>query len=335
MYKKTEVNKKFTKLTHKGVSLIILIVTIIVIIILASVIILTISKNNPIESAKEAQFKEDIRTFQYELNLYISKEYAATGGKRDKKIDELDFEKIKEYIPSFSEKYREKIVIQDDELRYTDKIVETEKEWLKELNIKEIEPLLPEVYTELEYIEKDGFTQFINTGLIPQPDWTYEFDFERIGSFSYLCGSDESYKEGSFNISIDLKTGEGLRTLNFGTWFSTSKITLPINKRMIITKKPNQFIIGTNIYNIEIGDTYANYPLVIFTTNRNGTPQLNSIFIQQYRLYSFKITDENGNLIQELLPALDKNGVVGMYDTVKRKFHYNGGTGEFIAGPKK
>ena len=190
-------------------------------------------------------------------------------------------------------------------------------------------------YQRLEYIEKDGNTQYINTGLIPQPDWTYEFDFERIGSFSYLCGSDESYKEGSFNISIDLKTGEGLRTLNFGTWFSTSKITLPINKRMIITKKPNQFIIGTNIYNIEIGDTYANYPLVIFTTNRNGTPQLNSIFIQQYRLYSFKITDENGNLIQELLPALDKNGVVGMYDTVKRKFHYNGGTGEFIAGPKK
>ena len=191
-----------------------------------------------------------------------------------------------------------------------------------------------EKYTQLEYIEKDGFTQYINTGLIPQPDWTYEFDFERIGNFNYLCGSDKGYKEGSFNISIDLGKNEGLRTLNFGTFFYNSGITPPINKRMIITKKPNQFIIGTNTYKIDKGNIKAEYPLVIFTTNRRGTPQVSRIFIQQYKLYSFKITDENGNLIQKLLPALDKNGVVGMYDTVKRKFHYNEGAGEFIAGPK-
>lgn len=73
---------------------------------------------------------------------------------------------------------------------------------------------------------------------------------------------------------------------------------------------------------------------MIFTTNRNGTPQVSRIFIQQYKLYSFKITDENGNLIQKLLQSLDKNGVVGMYDTVNKEFHYNEGAGEFIAGPK-
>lgn len=195
-------------------------------------------------------------------------------------------------------------------------------------------------YQRLEYIEKDGNTQYINTGLIPQPDWTYEFDFERTGKFSYLCGSDSAWSLGSFNISIDLNShggvsGIGLRTLNFGKLYVSSNLIPEINERLIIKKTPNQFIIGTNVYNIEIGDTYAQYPLVIFTTNRNGTPQLDSIFIQQYRLYSFKITDGNGNLIQELLPALDKNGVVGMYDTIKRKFHYNQGTGEFIAGPIK
>ena len=56
--KKTKVNKNFTKLTHKGVSLIVLIVTIIVIVILTVTVILTLSNNNPIESAKEAQFKK-------------------------------------------------------------------------------------------------------------------------------------------------------------------------------------------------------------------------------------------------------------------------------------
>ena len=48
----------------KGISLIVLIVTIIVIIILAAAVILTLSKNNPVGSAKEAKFKEDIRSFK-------------------------------------------------------------------------------------------------------------------------------------------------------------------------------------------------------------------------------------------------------------------------------
>ena len=64
----------FTKLTHKrGISLIVLIVTIIVIIILAAAVILTISKNNPVSSAKEATFKEDVTAMQDELSMYLSK----------------------------------------------------------------------------------------------------------------------------------------------------------------------------------------------------------------------------------------------------------------------
>ena len=59
----------------KGISLIVLIITIIVVIILAAAVILTLSKNNPIESAKEATFKEDVRAYQDELNMYISTEY--------------------------------------------------------------------------------------------------------------------------------------------------------------------------------------------------------------------------------------------------------------------
>ena len=85
-----EVNKK-------GISLIVLIVTIIVIIILAAVVVLTITKNNPIENAKEAAFKEDVRTFQDELSLTIFKEYTDTQGKRTKKIDAKGND-IKKYI---------------------------------------------------------------------------------------------------------------------------------------------------------------------------------------------------------------------------------------------
>ena len=120
----------------KGISLIVLIVTIIVIIVLAAVVILTLSKNNPIESAKEARFKEDVRTFQDELALAVSKQYTAAGGHRDEKISTSDFNEIQDYIPSFSEKYTDKFVIENDELVYTSKVTETEKVYLSSLNIK-------------------------------------------------------------------------------------------------------------------------------------------------------------------------------------------------------
>lgn len=201
----------------------------------------------------------------------------------------------------------------------------------RRLMCKKIEGELPSGYKKLNYLEKDGYTQYINTGIIPQPEWTYEFDFERIGHFSYLCGSDLSWDKGAFNLSIDLTASSynpGLRTVNFGTLF-ISKIIPQINQRMIITKTPNQFIIDSNIFNIPLGTVKAEYPLVIFTTNRNGQPQM---YTQQYRLYGFSIKKANDELIMNLLPCLDRNGTPCMFDTVSRKPLYNEGTGEFLYG---
>ena len=197
---------------------------------------------------------------------------------------------------------------------------------------KKSESELPSGYTKLNYLEKDGNTQYINTGIIPQPEWTYEFDFERIGDFSYLCGSDLTYSSGAFNISINLKVNEGLRTVNFRTELFKSGINPQINQRMIIAKTPNQFIIGSKIFNIEIGTVKAEYPLVIFTTNRNGQPQIAEAWVQQYRLYGFSIKNAKAEFIMNLLPCLDKNGTPCMFDTVSKKPFYNQGTGEFLYG---
>ena len=133
---KEKQKNKFTKLTHKrGISLIVLIVTIIVIIILAAVVVLTITKNNPVESAKESTFKEDVRNFQDELAITVAKEYTDKQGQRDQKISTSDYDKIKEYIPSFTEKYKDKFIIQDDQLVGTDSLSEKEKTWANDLNI--------------------------------------------------------------------------------------------------------------------------------------------------------------------------------------------------------
>lgn len=122
---------------RKGVSLIVLIVTIVVLIILATSIILTLSKNNPIEMAREAKFKEDIRGFQDELALAITQEYAVSNGFRNSKINLEGYDNIKAKIPSFTNEYAEFLVIEDDKIVCVDdNIGEKKINWLKELNVE-------------------------------------------------------------------------------------------------------------------------------------------------------------------------------------------------------
>ena len=126
--------------SKKGISLIVLIITIIVVIILAAVVIITINKNNPVESAKEATFKEDVRSFQDELDMYISNEYTKLQGMRDSKISTKKiparYDEMKNYISSYKEKYDKKLGIEDDKIVYFPKeVTNNEKKWLEDLNI--------------------------------------------------------------------------------------------------------------------------------------------------------------------------------------------------------
>ena len=101
----------FTKLTHKkGISLIVLIVTIIVIIILAAAVILTISKNNPVSSAKEATFKEDMSNIQDELSMYLSKKYTDNPTSFDKSSVNLSGDSMVTELPS-TKKYKDKVSV--------------------------------------------------------------------------------------------------------------------------------------------------------------------------------------------------------------------------------
>ena len=74
MKEKKRNNKK------RGISLIVLVITIIVIIILAVAVIFSIANNNPIENAKEARFRNDVKTMQEELELLKASNYAKNNG---------------------------------------------------------------------------------------------------------------------------------------------------------------------------------------------------------------------------------------------------------------
>ena len=131
---KTDVNKNFTKLTHKrGISLIVLIVTIIVIIILAAAVILTISKNNPVSSAKEATFKEDMTSIQDELSMYLSKKYTDNPTSFDKSSVNLSGDAMVAELPS-TKKYKDKVSVIKGKLAWNGETENnTEYKWFSEV----------------------------------------------------------------------------------------------------------------------------------------------------------------------------------------------------------
>ena len=141
---KIEQKGSFTKLIHKkGISLIVLIVTIIVIIILAAAVILTITKNNPVSSAKEATFKEDMANIQDELSMYISKKYTDNPTSFEKSSINLSGNSMVTDLPS-TKKYKDKVSVVEGNLvvNNNSKVNTDEKKWFNEVigntsNVKE------------------------------------------------------------------------------------------------------------------------------------------------------------------------------------------------------
>ena len=133
-YEKIKQKDNFTKLTHRrGISLIALVVTIIVIIILAAAVILTITKNNPVSSAKEATFKEDMSNIQDELSMYLSKKYTDNPTSFKKSSVNLSGDSMVTELPS-TKKYKEKVSVIKGKLVWAGETENnTEYKWFSEV----------------------------------------------------------------------------------------------------------------------------------------------------------------------------------------------------------
>ena len=275
----------------KGISLIVLIITIIVVIILAVTVILTITKNNPIESAKEAVFKEDVRAFQDELNMYISNEYTRLQGQRDIKITALGYDKdgdkdkdsVYTYIPDFKKKYEGKLAIKDDMIVYVGSDAK-EKEWLlnsgvyiaKTLTVKYVDqdgnklkedesmPLMDNYYS-VDVPEIEGYIRFSEKleGKISQ-------DIEVIAEY-YLendnlafMGLDASGKETTDEASIVSYEVTGIGECN------VSKIAIPRehNGKPVIKIKENAFHGNTTLVSVIIGDNIESVGVTAFNSSK-------------------------------------------------------------------
>src|SRR5574344_1594141 len=135
MFKIKKERKIYMKM-KKGISLMVLIVTIIVIIILASVVILTLTKNNPIESAKEATFKNDMTNIQDDIAIYLADQYNNDLINYNPESINLEGDGMVLAIPN-TEKYKEKIKIENGKVTLIDgKVTDQEIKWFEDIKGK-------------------------------------------------------------------------------------------------------------------------------------------------------------------------------------------------------
>ena len=246
---------KFTKLTHKrGISLIVLIVTIIVIIILAAAVILTITKSNPVSSAKEATFKEDMSNMQDELSMYLSKKYTDNPTSFDKSSVNLSGDSMVTELPS-TKKYKDKISVVEGKLTlYDDKVNSDEKKWYIEVVgdsiIESIRPEWQDTISKVKYgvpipigfTYKEGTK---DTGLVIKDDKGNEFVWVPATKSTYA-------KDTSFPSYDNIKpTGDD--TLPKGITDETADVV-----------KYGGFYIGRYEAGVPEGDTS--------TSNKTGIP---------------------------------------------------------------
>ena len=114
----------------------------------------------------------------------------------------------------------------------------------------------------------------------------------------------------------------------YSDYFGNRKtFTATIDTRMVADKNRNVCTLnGTTVTNTA-ATGQATYNLFLLANNAVGTA---SNFVSA-QLFSCQIY-ENDVLIRDLWPCYDPDGVVCLYDRVEKKYYYNAGAGEFIAG---
>ena len=257
--KKDEKEKQknnFTKLTHKrGISLIVLIVTIIVIIILAAAVILTIAKNNPVSSAKEATFKEDMVSIQDELSMYLSKKYTDNSTSFKKSSVNLSGNSMVTELPS-TKKYKDKVSVIKGKLVWAGETENnTEYKWFSEVtgNTSNSETVKEEWKNTIASVNDGvpipkGFTYkegTKDTGLVIQD--------EKGNEFVWVPATKTTYAKDTSFPSYDNIKPTGDNTLPNGITDETADV-----------KKYGGFYIGRYEAGIAEGDTSP--------SNKTGIP---------------------------------------------------------------
>lgn len=189
--------------------------------------------------------------------------------------------------------------------------------------------ILPEEYTQVDYIESTG-TQYIDTLFYPNQDTKVEITFETLtlptGNHS-IFGSRYEANNKHYGITLGgdgrkIYSGYGNQSVAVGKNLKTyTKYNLIKDKRIVILD--NEILHTNSQY-----DFQTTYSMYLFSMNQKNKNTFNT----NLKMYSCKIYD-NDTLVRNFIPCYrNSDNEIGLYDTVNNVFYTNQGTGEFNYG---
>lgn len=188
--------------------------------------------------------------------------------------------------------------------------------------------ILPDGYTQLEYIQSNGGAHYIDTGFKPNQNTGIIAKFQLLSSTGNQTPifSRTSRNVASFGVFID---SNSRWTADYGTLRYTNK---SIGAQTLINLNFDKNVVKFNndSYTFDAQTFQSSSNLTIFGMNTGGTVANNA----RMNFYSCEIYD-NGTLIRSFIPCKNPSGTIGLYDIVNSKFYTNVGSGgTFTAGPE-
>lgn len=188
--------------------------------------------------------------------------------------------------------------------------------------------LLPEGYTQLEYIESTG-TQYISTGYKAASE-NYrikcKFAVTSAASNAVLFGGG-----ASTDIISAMMTAESQLKFYVGSGSVSGALTpFTANTEYEMDCVANNGTLTVTLDGASRSGAYSgavnkDYPLFIFANNSAGSAaQFSSVKIYWFQIY------DNGNLVRDYVPCINASGEVGLYELVNEVFYGNAGNGEFL-----
>lgn len=182
---------------------------------------------------------------------------------------------------------------------------------------------MPSGYIKLSYIESTG-TQYIKLDLPITKDTICRIKFNMTEvTGQCIMGSSAQFRffNAYANAFLDWGRGNGGGRINGGSIKAGTLYDIEFGDFYVKNLDTGENIISGKSW----GDTiqYHSDPIMIMKYKDSKEAKGKVYYAQVY---------ETGTLVLDLLPCINPDGEVGLYDLVNGKFYGNAGTGDFIAG---
>ena len=183
----------------------------------------------------------------------------------------------------------------------------------------------------VESIVSDG-NCYINTGIKASYDYTIKTKYmytSFVGAYNCIFGTrSEAVSEGNKIYWVGCNS-TGTKDLMMRMGKTTLPYSLKLNEVIDLEITPNEAMInGTNLGDAMFdGEIGFDSNIYLFNINMNSDGST-ALFASVARMYNFQIYNNNMELIQDLRPYVDADGVACFKDIVTGKLFYNQGTGK-------